>query len=182
VLPGFLRLNGRHRNHFARASGPAEAGLRAGPAGVRGSIARSARRRRLKPPGPRDPEPPAPTAPPSHLPWGPAPWCRRRGVSPAVGYGLAVSGCTDQLRGLYRIVKVSWPLLYFLAFSADFGQMGHRSGRPAGGAAGRPDRRARARRYGGAPNIEPGTRDDGLLLRAGAGLETSRHAAKPPAG
>src|SRR5437763_3350905 len=34
-----------------------------------------------------------------------------------------------------------------------------------------PSRRARARQYGGAPNIEPGTRDDGLLLRAGAGLE-----------
>ena len=68
VLPGLLRLNGRRRNHFARASGPPEAGPRADLAGVRSSLARSARRRRLKPPGTRDPEPPAPTAPPSHLP------------------------------------------------------------------------------------------------------------------
>ena len=53
VLQGFLILNGRRRNHFARASGPPEAGLRAGLAGVRSSLARSARRRRLKPPGAR---------------------------------------------------------------------------------------------------------------------------------
>jgi hypothetical protein len=53
VLPGLLKLNGRRRNHFARASGPPRTGPRADPAGVRSSLARSARRRRLKLPGTR---------------------------------------------------------------------------------------------------------------------------------
>ena len=106
MLRGLLRLNGRRRNHFARASGSRRTSPRAGLAGVRSSLARSARRRRLKLPGTRDPEPPAPTAPPSPLPWGPAPLVPARGVSQAAGYGLAVSGFNDQLSDLYRIVRV----------------------------------------------------------------------------
>ena len=57
--------------------------------------------------------------------------------------GLAVSGFHDQLSGLYRIVRLYWPLLYFLAFPAYSGQTGHWPGRPAGGG-GRVAERGRA--------------------------------------
>src|ERR1700693_3781725 len=43
----------------------------------------------------------------------------------------------------------------------------------AGAPDGRVSLRVRARQYGRAPNMEPGTRDDGILLRADAGMETS---------
>ena len=67
------------------------------------------------------------------------------GAGPVVsaGHGLAVSGFNDQLSGLYRIVRLYWPLLYFLAFPAYSGQTGHRPGRPAGGG-GRVAERGRA--------------------------------------
>ena len=58
----------------------------------------------------------------------PAPWCQ-----PAAGHDLAVSGFNDQLKDLYRIVRVRWPLLYFPPFPADSGQIGHGPGRHAGG-------------------------------------------------
>ncbi len=54
--------------------------------------------------------------------------------------------------------------------------------RPSTGQTGHPEigrasHGVRAHQYGGAPNMEPGTRDDGILLRAGAGMETSGRAA-----
>ena len=102
MLPGFLRLNGRRRNHVARASGPPEAGPRAGLARVRSSLARSARRRRLKPPGTR-----LGAAGPHGTPLTPAVGAGPLGAARAAGYGLAVSGFNDQMRGLYRNVRLS---------------------------------------------------------------------------
>ena len=63
----------------------------------------------------------------------------------ADGYGLAVSGFNDQLSDLYRIVKLSWPILHYLPFPLDSGQIGLPAGWPADTRrrlppAGRPDR------------------------------------------
>ena len=110
MLPGFLRLNGRRRNHFARASGP-PGDPRPGLAGVRSALARSARRRRLKPSGTRPG-----AAGPHGTPLTPAGGAGPLGAGRTADYGLAVSGFTDQLRGLYKIVRVSWPLLYISGF------------------------------------------------------------------